>query len=201
MHPERNADVVLFLDTFSELRDEERSSLDGTVRAASALAAAYLARRDRVGLIGFGGTLRWLQPQMGERQLYRIVDALIDTEIVLSYAWKGLEVIPRRTLPPKSLVVALTPLLDERAVSALLDLRHRGYDLSVVEVSPLGFVEPAPGEAGRLAFRLWQLEREALRGRFLALGVPVVSWPPEQPLQGALGAAERFRRDARLVRR
>src|SRR5262249_62091349 len=83
----------------------------------AALVGLYLRRRDRVGLVGFGGTLRWLRPAMGERQLYRLVDALIDTEVVLSYAWKGLEGIPRRTLPPRALVIALSPRGAERAVS------------------------------------------------------------------------------------
>ena len=70
-------------------------------------------------------------------QLYRIVDSLLDTEIVLNYAWKDLDVIPRRTLPPKALVIALTPLLDERAAGALIDLRARGFDLAIVEISPV----------------------------------------------------------------
>src|SRR5205085_9671207 len=159
-----------------------------------------LRRRDWVGLVGFGGTLRWLRPAMGERQLYRLVDALIDTQVVLSYAWKGLEVIPRRTLPPKSLVVAFTPLLDERSLGALMDLRGRGYDLSVVELSPLAFVTPGRRETERLAYRLWAMERDALRGRFLAMGVPVVTWHRDEPLEPALAVAGRFRRDMRLVR-
>jgi uncharacterized protein (DUF58 family) len=202
MRPERNADVVLFLDTFTELRDTAgSSSLGMVVRAAASLAGAYLRRRDRVGLVGFGGTLRWLQPEMGERQAYRILDALIDTEVVLSYAWKGLEVIPRRTLPPKSLVVALTPMLDERSLGALFDLRARGYDLTVLEISPLAFVGEGRGEPARLAYRLWEMEREALRGRFMALGVPVVTWQRGEPLEGALAAATALRRGVRLVRR
>ncbi|HXM56014.1 MAG TPA: DUF58 domain-containing protein, partial [Candidatus Dormibacteraeota bacterium] len=168
MRPERNADVVVFLDTFTDLPDPDGTSLEMTVRAAAALVDGYLRRRDRVGLVGFGGTLRWLRPAMGERQLYRLVDALIDTQVVVSYAWKGLEVIPRRTLPPKSLVVAFTPLLDERTLGALFDLRGRGYDLSVVELSPLAFVRAGRRETERLAYRLWAMEREALRGRFLA---------------------------------
>jgi uncharacterized protein (DUF58 family) len=200
MRPERNSDLVIFLDAFSELRVEAESSLALAVRAAAAVAQAYLARRDRVGLISFGGTLRWLHPQMGERQLYRILDALIDTEVVLSYAWKGLEVIPRQTLPPNSMVVALTPLVDERSVSALLDLRGRGHDLAVIEVSPLPFLLPGSRETERLAYRLWEMERETLRARFLALGVPAVAWSPGDPLQGALAVADRFRRDARLAR-
>lgn len=201
MRPERNADLVIFLDTFSELRDQDRSTLALAVRAATALAQVYLARRDRVGLIGFGGTLRWLVPQMGERQLYRVLDALIDTEVVLSYAWKGLEVIPRQTLPPKSLVVALTPLVDDRAIRALLDLRGRGHDLTVLEISPTPFLRPGARQTDQVALQLWRMEREALRGRFLALGVPAVTWSPGEPLEAALVAADSFRRGARLARR
>jgi uncharacterized protein (DUF58 family) len=200
MHPERNADVVVFLDTFSDLADAAGSSLEMMVRGAAAVVDGYLRRRDRVGLVGFGGTLRWLRPAMGERQLYRLVDALIDTQVVLSYAWKGLEVIPRRTLPPKSLVVAFTPLLDERSLVALLDLRGRGYDLSVIELSPLGFVHPGRRDTERLAHRLWAMEREAMRGRFLAMGVPVVTWERDHPLDGALAMASSFRRGAHAVR-
>ncbi|HKF77774.1 MAG TPA: DUF58 domain-containing protein, partial [Candidatus Dormibacteraeota bacterium] len=84
MRPERNADVVVFLDTFTELWARGAGSLERTVRGAAGLVRAYLRRRDRVGLVGFGGTLRWLHPAMGERQLYRLVDALIDTEVVVS---------------------------------------------------------------------------------------------------------------------
>ena len=49
-------------------------SLSGA--GASSLAHAYLERRNRVGLVSFGGSLRWLRPGMGIRQAYRIVDAL-----------------------------------------------------------------------------------------------------------------------------
>jgi uncharacterized protein (DUF58 family) len=204
MRPERNADVVIFLDTFADLREDgtapHGSTLDLGVRAAAALTGAYLRGRDRVGLIGFGGTLRWLGPSMGERQLYRLTDALIDTEVVLSFAWKGLEVIPRRIIPPKSLVVALTPLLDDRSLSALADLRGRGHDLCVIEISPLPFVTPGRRDDERLAYRLWELDRDALRGRFLALGVPVVAWRRGEPLEPVLAAAASFRREAREVR-
>jgi hypothetical protein len=44
------------------------------------------------------------------------------------------------------------------------------------------------------------MERAALRGRFLALGVPAIAWSPGTPLQAALAEADRFRRDARVAR-
>jgi uncharacterized protein (DUF58 family) len=199
-HPERNMDVVLYLDSFADVRRGTASSLDLAVRAAAMLASQYIRRRDRVGLISFGGYVRWLEPGGGLAQAYRIVDALLDTEIMLSYAWKAIDVVPARTLPPQALVLALSPLLDERSVRALLHLRARGFDVAVVEISPMAFFDPGPEETDRLAYRLWALQREALRAQFHGAGVAVVPWNEGQPLAAPLEEVTRFRRSARLVR-
>jgi uncharacterized protein (DUF58 family) len=197
LHAERNADVILFLDSFTEARRENESTLDRAVRATAALVEHYLKHKDRVGLVSFGGVLNWLLPATGMTQLYRVVDSLLDTEIVLNYAWKDIDVIPRRTLPPKALVIALTPLLDERAAGALLDLRARGFDLAVVEVSPVPFVTPGRQDLERLAYDIWRLRREALRGRYESAGVPVAVWDDDVPLVAALEEVRAFRRYAR----
>jgi uncharacterized protein (DUF58 family) len=199
-HPERNADVVVFLDTFGEASRGGRGTLDTAVRAAAAIVDRYFRRRDRIGLVSFGGSLRWLFPASGIVQLYRVVDALVDTEIVLSYTWRGVDVIPRRTLTPKALVIALTPLLDERAVGALLDLRARGFDLVVVDVSPVGFVDPGRDERERLGHRLWLLRRDALRAQYERVGVPVVEWREGVSLEQALEEVAGFRRHAGWAR-
>ena len=199
-HPERNSDVVIFLDTFAEARRDDLGTLDLGVRAAAAFATHYLEEKDRVGLVSFGGVLNWLTVSSGTTQLYRIVDSLLDAEILLSYAWKDLDIIPSRTLPPRALVLALSPLLDERAVGALLDLRARGFDLAVIEVSPFPFVDEAETETGQLAERLWRLRREALRTRYFALGVPVVEWHEGTPLEAVVEEVRAFRRHARVVR-
>jgi uncharacterized protein (DUF58 family) len=196
-YPERNTDVVLFLDTFAEVRAHGRSTNDRAVRAAATLAHGYLQRKDRVGLVGFGGVLSWLLPESGTRQLYAIVDTLLTSDIVHSYALRGVDVLPPRTLPPKALVLALTPLLDDRTAAALLDLRARGYDLIVVEVSPLELLEPDPASAAELAHRLWRLSREALRWRYEQVGVPVVSWREGVPLAAPLEEVNAFRHLAR----
>jgi uncharacterized protein (DUF58 family) len=195
-HAERNADVVIFLDSFAEARRADGGTLDLAVRAAAALAHGYLRAKDRVGLVGFGGVLSWLLPGSGVAQLYRIVDAVLDTEIVLNYAWKDLDILPRRTLPAKALVVALTPLIDERAVRALLDLRGRGFDLSIVEISPLPFTAAGSEPDDELAYRIWLLRRDALRGRYEEAGVPVAVWRDGMPLVAALEEVRAWRRFA-----
>ncbi len=200
-HPERNTDVILFIDTFTEAaRSISEGTLQLAVRATASLAAQYLQRRDRVGLVSFGGLLNWLLPGGGVVQRLRIVDALLNTEVVLNYAWKGVDLIPTRTLPPKALVLALTPLLDDRAVTTLLDLRGRGFDLAVVEVSPLPFTPARSGASEQLAHRLWLLQREELRGRYRRAGVPIVEWREGVPLAVAIEEVRAFRRYARLSR-
>jgi len=199
-HPERNADVVIFLDTFAEARLGASGTLDLAVQAAGSLAAHYIREKDRVGFVAFGGILNWLTVSSGVVQLYRVLDSLLDAEIFLSYAWKNIDVLPPRTLPPHALVLALSPLLDERTVRALADLRARGFDLVVVEVSPVPFAEPGTGPLDDLAYRLWVLRRDALRASYLRLGVPVVEWRKDLPLQAALEEVRTFRRHARVVR-
>ena len=105
--------------------------------------------------------------------------------------------LPRRTLPPQALVVALSPLLDERSMRALVDLRARGFDLAVVDVSPLPFVTLPPGSPDTLALRLWPLWRDALRFGYERLGVPVVEWRQGEPLAQAIEEVIAFRRYAR----
>jgi uncharacterized protein (DUF58 family) len=193
-HPERNADVVIFVDAFTNLVSSDASSLDAAVRAAAAIAEAHLAIRDRVGLVSFGGTLRWLMPGSGRRQFYRIVDALLDTQLSLSYAWKGIDVLPPRTLPPRALVVALTPLVDERTLEALFDLRGRGVDLVVLEIPPERFIPGAETDTERLARRIWALKRDVLRHRLERLGVPVGVWRDDVTIEEVFGEVRAFRR-------
>jgi uncharacterized protein (DUF58 family) len=198
-HPERAADVILFLDSFAEARRADEGTIDHAVRAATSLAEAYLARRNRVGLVSFGGTLRWLPPSTGLRQEYRVVEALIETEIARSFAATRVDVIPRRVLPPQALVIALTPLLDQRSIGALLDLRARGFDLAVVDLSPVAYAEAGRGGDDDLAWRLWRMWRETLHHRYERVGVPVVEWAGARPLMAAVEEVGAFRRRTRYV--
>ncbi len=196
-HPELASDVVVLLDTFEEAREGARGTLDAAVRAAATLVRAHLARRDRVGLVDFGGTLHWLEPAFGTSQLYRIIDALLSSQIAFSYAWRAVESIPRRVLPPGAQILAVTPLLDERSIRLVTDLRMRGCDLTVIEVSPLEHTTLGPSQLDGLAFRLWRLQRAALRSRLEALGIGVAVWGRDETLGPAVEGVNAFRRSAR----
>jgi uncharacterized protein (DUF58 family) len=192
-HPDRSTDLVVFLDTFGD------ATLPAAVHAASSLVAAYLAERDRVGLVGFGGTLRWVRPGTGLRQQYLLIDALLATRTFPSVAWKGITLLPPRVLPPMALVVAVSPLEDDRALAALVDLRDRGIDLVILEVSPLSHVPAPTDQADALAQRLWRLRRAVLRDRYRDLGIPTVAWREGTPLAVAIEEVRAWPRGSRRV--
>lgn len=194
--PERNGDAVLLLDTFDDLGEPRASTLQVQVRAVAALAERLLADRDRVGVIGFGGVLRWLLPGMGGMHRQRILDALLDTSTSLHYAWRDITVLPPRLLPPRAMVVVVSPLVDERILAATVDLHARRHDVVIIAVSPLPFVRPARNEVEVVARRIWSLQRsmllEGLRGRGIAVG----EWTPERSLHEVVEEVRRFRRRA-----
>lgn len=196
LHPERNSDVVLFLDTFGSYSAAGERSIDRTLRATIGLADRYLRQRDRVGVIAFGGTLRWLSPGMGIRQRYQLVEALLDTRIEVSYAWKRIGSIPERTLPPRALIVALSPLNDRRYQVALEELIGRGYDLAICELELPWRAQPRE-PSDRLAERVYALRRDSVRARYMRQGVAIVTWSDRRPFEHAVEEVRTFRRHAR----
>jgi len=177
-HRERNADVVLLLDALTAIGPEGETVLDRAARAAASIATAYLARKDRVGLIEYGGHFRWVRPASGRAQLQRVLDTLLDATVVFTYVTRDVDLIPSRILPPQSLVVALSPLLDRRFVRAARDLAARGFDLVIVAVSPIAAARAiAPrGAVADVAARLWALERRAQLDELRRDGLMIVDW-------------------------
>jgi uncharacterized protein (DUF58 family) len=200
-HRERNADVVLLLDTLSEVGPEGDTVVDAAARGAAALAAAYVARKDRVGLIEYGGQPRWVRPGGGRPHLERLLDTLLSASVVFSYVNRDLDLVPPRILPPQALVLALSPLLDRRFVRAATDLAARGFDLLVIAISPV----PAARATARrsavadLAARLWALERRAELDEYRRRGLTIVEWDGAAPLDAVLAALPRRHRAPRIA--
>jgi uncharacterized protein (DUF58 family) len=192
---ERNADIVLMLDTLAEVGPRHETTLDLGVRAAASLATAYIARKDRVGLINYGGTIDWVRPGSGRVQYERLADTLLKARVVFTYVTKDLGFVPSRVLPSHALVVAVTPLLDPRFTKAALDLAARGFDLAVLVVSPVDVTRATlrPSPINGLACRLWTLERRAELEAFRRHGLAVSEWNPLEPLERALAGLARRR--------
>jgi uncharacterized protein (DUF58 family) len=181
---ERSQDVVLLVDSTTDVGEPGSSALDLALRGAAAAARAYLDARDRVGVITYHwGSVGWLVPGLGRRQVYRIIDTMLASErggVGPAYG-TSMRRLPRAALPPGALVVVFSPLLDQRFVETLRDMRERGFTILVVDV--LNADPPVRARnTDRMARRIWRMEQEAIRFSLRELGVPVVHWDGVQSL-------------------
>jgi uncharacterized protein (DUF58 family) len=178
---ERSQDVVLLADATSDVGEPGSSALDLALRGSAAAARTYLDARDRVGVITYQwGGADWLAPGLGKRQVYKIIDTMLTSDSGWSRG-ANFRKLPRAALPPGSLVIVFSPLLDQRFVEALRDMRERGFTMLIVDV--LNVEPPArPRVTDRLARRIWKMEQEAIRFSLRELGIPVVRWNGTDPL-------------------
>ena len=189
---ERSQDVVLIADATSDVGEPGSSALDLALRGVAAAARAYTEARDRVGVVTYQwGAASWLAPGLGRRQVYRIIDSMLASDTGWS---RGASVyrLPRAALPPGALVVAFSPLLNQRFVETLRELRERGFAMLVVDVLN---AEPPnrPRVADRMARRIWRMEQDAIRFSLREIGIPVVRWDGQSPLDEPLAPFTRRR--------
>ncbi len=196
---ERVADVGIVLD------GRERSNLfaggyslfEHSVQAAGALADAFLAQGNRVGLLVYSQFVQWTLPGYGKLQRERILHALAGARTGSSQVFDGLQYLPTRMFPSESQIVLVSPLVEDDH-STLVQLRARGYQVLVIVPDPVSFEQSLLSRrAGRyslqdveLATRIVRMERRLMLGRLQRAGVQVVEWdvaiPFEQAVRGAL---------------
>ena len=200
-HPERATDVVLLVDSFVESGHDARTIVGLAIEAALALADSHLTINDRVGLIEIGGVLRWVTPATGWMQLHRLTDAVLGTRLYANATERDLSVLPRRALPPRSLIVALSPLLDPRFVDALYVLRGAGHDVLVVEcVNRYVDQRRLRSGAADVAAAVFRAEQAVVRDGLTERGIAVGRWHRGQPLDLPLSQVAAARRRVTPVR-
>lgn len=199
-HPDQATDVILLLDSFVEGGLDVRTVVGLAIEGAVALAESHLSVADRVGLVEVGGIIRWVTPSTGKLHLQRLVDAVLSTRLYEHVADRDLHFPMLRALPPRSFVVALTPLLDDRFIDALFLLAGHGHDVAVVECEASISMEDKKNmsESLLLAQRLWEADRQILRDRLAEHGVTVARWRRGDHLD--LTLVELIRRRRRTVR-
>jgi uncharacterized protein (DUF58 family) len=184
---ERTQNVVIIADASSDVGEPGYTPVDLAFRGAAGAARAYLAVRDRVGLIVYQRSVRWVAPGLGARQYYRIMDLMLleHARVADPRRDTALTRLPRAALPPGSLILVFSPLLDRRLVETVRDLRERGFSVLIIDVlnaEPAGSNDSLSG----LARRVWRMEQEAIRFSLRELGIPLVRWDGRQDLDEPL---------------
>jgi uncharacterized protein (DUF58 family) len=185
---ERTQNVVIIADASSDVGEPGTTPMDLAFRGSAATARAYLAVRDRVGLVIYQRGVRWAAPGLGARHYHRLMDLMLTDAALTGPLSRGPALVtrlPRAALPPGSLVLVFSPLLDRQVVETVRDLRERGFPIVIIDVlnaEPSGRNDSLSG----LARRIWRMEQEAIRFSLRELGIPLVHWDGEQSLDGPL---------------
>jgi uncharacterized protein (DUF58 family) len=184
---ERTQNVVIIADASSEVGEPGATPADLAFRGAAGAARAYLAVRDRVGVIVYQRSVRWVTPGLGARHYYRIMNLMLleHARVADPARYTAIMRLPRAALPPGSLILVFSPLLDRRLVETVRDLRERGFSVLIIDVlntEPSGSNDSLSG----LARRIWRMEQEAIRFSLRELGIPLVRWDGRQSLDEPL---------------
>jgi uncharacterized protein (DUF58 family) len=190
---DRAADVVVMIDGYPQPPGPATDATDRIARGAVQVVQSALRSGDRAGVVVLGDRHpRWLGADIGRRQFYRILDAMLT-------AGDGFEdtpgtLAPRASVPPGAIVVAFSTLLDTEFALALIDLRKRGHTVVAVDV-----LEGAPFEEDRdgLVTRMWSLQRSFMYRDMRTIGVDVVAWHGDATLDQAMQLVPDRRRAAR----
>jgi uncharacterized protein (DUF58 family) len=180
---ERTQNVVVIADVSFDVGAPGMSTHDLALRGAAGVISRYVASRDRVGLISFGGGVGWISPGQGRRHLERLMELLVHGSA--GSRLETLSRLPRAALPPGALIIAFSPLLDPRFIEAVRDLRERGFSVLIVDVLSALPEHDSTGLSA-LTARLWKLEQEAMRYSLTQIGVPVAHWDGQAPLDEPL---------------
>jgi uncharacterized protein (DUF58 family) len=187
--PDRNQDVVLVVDGHGNFIPppgsdaSEPSTLQRSMEAAAAIAAAHLAARDRVGFVGFGSYLSWVRPGSGTVARSRLLDAIVSVSTENAGLGRLISAVPAGARPRHALVVVITALIDGRSANVIEDLRSRHFDVAVVVVTPhiAGRTESDDVVPG-----LWRLVHDEACSDLAGMGCAVVPWHQGEPLEATV---------------
>ncbi len=178
---DRAADVVVLLDDYVQAPGPATAAAERAARGAAQVVQSALRHGDRAGIAALGHGPRWIAPDIGRRQFYRVLAAILATGSEFETTTGTL--VPPAALPPGAIVVAFSTLLDTEFALALIDLRRRGNTVVAVDV-----LSGAPFEdrLDPLLERMWSLERKAMYRNMRTVGVDIVAWDEDVPLDAAL---------------
>jgi uncharacterized protein (DUF58 family) len=179
---EQAADIVVLIDTYPQPPGPASEATERTVRGAMQVVQTGLRRGDRAGIVTLGDRqTRWLAPDIGRRQFYRVLDATLGAGIGVQTTVSSLA--PRPAVPSGAVVIAFSTLLNSHFAAAVLDLRKHGHAIVVVDVLR---GTPAVGERDPLVDRIWSLERSFMYRDLRAVGIDVVPWREGSTLDEAM---------------
>ncbi|HUQ60178.1 DUF58 domain-containing protein [Lentzea sp.] len=184
-HAEADAEVVLALDTRMDVGQtvadwssphygataRPDGSLDRAVRRAASMAAGYLRQGDRVALMDLGRPQLNVRSGVGRRHLMRIRTQLV--VCVQAAGWASR--VALRKLPHGSVVVLLSPFLDDEIAELAVQTRKHGHVVLAINTLPLPLRPDQEAAWGEVAAEMIAAEHRQRLRRMAEHGVRVTT--------------------------
>ena len=191
---ESTTDVIIMLDArdIQNIGTITKNPLEYNIKAAVSVASHFLKRRDRVGLIVYGkseGKLKWVFPESGKKQLYKIIRELVEVQSKGDFLFHGaINIAMTHMLPKKSLE------RDQTIPKAAETLVARNFNVIILSPSPveIEFSLNPENPYYQVAGRILSFERNVFLSKLRNTGARVVDWNPNIPLAASLKEVERF---------
>jgi len=198
---ESTTDVIILLDArnIQGIGTLKHNPLEYGIKAAVSITSHFLKRRDRVGLVAYGkseGQLRWVYPESGKKQLFKIIGELVEVQADGNFPLSAvINEAATYMLPKKSFIVFISSLEDDWSIpEAMEHLIALGFNVIVLSPSPIDIEYSIyPTDANyKLAHRLLSFDRGNFIAKLRNSGARVVDWNPTLPLALSLKEVERY---------
>jgi len=159
---EQVIDALLVLDCSEDVTSElfDYDALELQVSFAASLCSQLIMQGNRVGLSVYGAARTWVSPGFGKRHLLRLLDSLAFVKagpatLPIKYAT---EAVVSAILPSRSLVILISPMLNDEVVEIVENLAINRYSILCCTPStkPNRAIVSEPSEIAR---RIFEAER------------------------------------------
>jgi uncharacterized protein (DUF58 family) len=186
---EEIADFGLILDTrrFATADALEESLFEHTASAATAFSESLLKVGNRVSLLVYGKSITTVFPGSGKSHGNRLLRSLARARLGEYIPFTYLDYFPTRLFPARSVIVIFSSV-HPHDLDVYARLRSYHYEVLLISPDPVGYASRKlpQTEINSLALRLARLERIVLLKQLVKLGVKVVDWQVNEPLDKVL---------------
>ena len=193
---EQVIDAFLVVDCSEDVSSElfDYDALELQVGFAASLCSQLIMQGNRVGLSVYGAARTWVAPGFGKRHLLRLLDSLAFVKagpatLPIKYAT---EAVVSTVLPSRSLVVLISPMINDEVVEMVESLAANRYTVLCFTPS----TRPDRGitaESARVARRIFEVERR-LRMLRAEKATRVIQLTPDLSVKAQLRVRSRWNR-------
>ncbi|MBI9049830.1 MAG: DUF58 domain-containing protein [Anaerolineaceae bacterium] len=198
---EEITDIGLILNARSLGHNEEIENelLEKSIHAVASLADIFLHEGNRVGLLIFGQKLVHLFPGYGKNQLNKILFNLALVEQRPYISLNHLQFLPFRIFPAHAQIIMVSAY-NANDLPAYKQLRAYGYPLMLLSPDPCSIITTSNLDfTDHLINQAANLDRQISLKSLTQLGVSVVNWPIQHPLNSVLQSSLRQFQQAKSI--